>query len=372
MRGGKIVMNKLRMIIPAAILLVAGVAFAVGGDVGTLSAFGWRDIALICPVGSLSAMLAAKMMIPRAVVSLVLFVVATLILGRAFCGWVCPVPLVERLRGAFSSSDGKTGKRSGSGARDESESSANADVALSKADSIASVASADGTGVAGAASAADAGDADGAAAPAASPKPLTASEKRMLKSCSSCADSHGTLDSRHVVLAGGLLSAAIFGFPVVCLVCPIGLTFATIFLLIRAFGFGDPTWALVVVPVFLILEVVVFRKWCHWLCPVSALLSLVSKGNRTLRPTIDDGKCLETAQGRACGVCSRVCPEGIDVRHPESGNGINECTRCLACSQACPGQAISFPLVAKDSGAAKPPEASEQSPSPVVSEGSLR
>lgn len=324
-------MKKLRYIMPAAILLVAGIAFAVGGDVGTLSAFGWRDIALICPVGALSTMLAGKMLIPRALVSLVLVVIAVLLFGRAFCAWVCPVPLVSSVRDVLARPS--KGNRPARGAAGEQ------DGGLAASEDAAA---AEATGEPKPA----AGETRTVTASARATAPLTASEKRLLKGCGTRAERHGTFDSRHAVLAGGLLSAAIFGFPVVCLVCPIGLSFATIFLLIRAFGFGDPSWALLVVPAFLALEVVVFRKWCHWLCPVSALMSLVAKGNRTLRPAIDDSKCLETSRGVACGMCSKVCAEGIDVRHPQQGNSASECTRCRACAEVCPGQAITFPLIA--------------------------
>ena len=300
----------LRWIIPLAILVIAGICFALGIEAGTLSGFGWRSISLLCPVGALSTMLAARALIPRALVSLAIAVVAILLLGRSFCGWVCPVPLAEWLRKAFSPRGGAAKAK-----KDDAEA----------ADAV------------GAADAAESG----------APAPLTAREKRMLKGCASCAERHGTFDSRHAVLGAGLLSAAIFGFPVVCLVCPIGLSFATVFLLVRAFGFGDPSWALIIIPAFLILEVLVFRKWCHWLCPVSALMSLIAKGNKTVLPTVDDAKCLETSRGVSCGACGRACPEGIDVRHADLGNHVSECTRCRACADACPGGAITFPFLAK-------------------------
>ena len=60
-----------------------------------------------------------------------------------------------------------------------------------------------------------------------------------------------TLDSRHVILGGSLLSAAVFGFPVFCLICPIGLTFATIVLVMRLFAFGDVAWGVILVPALL-------------------------------------------------------------------------------------------------------------------------
>lgn len=47
-------------------------------------------------------------------------------------------------------------------------------------------------------------------------------------------------DSRHAVLGGALLTTAVFGFPVFCLVCPVGLTFAAVALLVSLFGCGRP------------------------------------------------------------------------------------------------------------------------------------
>ena len=121
------------------------------------------------------------------------------------------------------------------------------------------------------------------------------------------------MDARHFVLGGALLSTFIFGFPVFCLVCPIGLTFATILLLVNLFAQGDVTWSLIVVPAILIAEVLLFKKWCHKLCPLSAFMSLIAKLNRTFKPTIDNAKCLETAQGKKCGACGRAC-EGASTR----------------------------------------------------------
>ena len=150
------------------------------------------------------------------------------------------------------------------------------------------------------------------------------------------------------MLGGALLSTFIFGFPVFCLVCPIGLTFATILLLVNLFAQGDVTWSLIVVPAILIAEVLLFKKWCHKLCPLSAFMSLIAKLNRTFKPTIDNTKCLETAQGKKCGACGRACDEGIDPRHPELSEAAwSECTKCRSCMDACPAHAISMPLIAK-------------------------
>lgn len=288
----------LRTLVAVAILLVISVGFLLNTGIGTLSAFGWGDISLLCPLGALGTMLASKMLVPRALVSLVLAIVAIVLLGRAFCAWACPVPLVSKLRDllkkAPKNEDGKTGTQ-----------------------------------------------------------PLTKAEKAALKkcsgSCSSCSDVKAKFDSRHIILGGSLLSAAIFGFPVFCLICPIGLTFATILLLILLFSNGDVTWSVIVIPAILLLEVVLFRKWCSKICPLSAFMSLVGKLNKTFKPTIDDSKCLETSKGANCGVCANVCEQCIDVRHSENGAAWNECTKCRACVDACPAQAISMPFLPRTS-----------------------
>ncbi|WP_302718767.1 4Fe-4S binding protein [uncultured Senegalimassilia sp.] len=303
----------LRTLTALAVIVVVFVGFLTNLGIGTISAPGIWDISILCPLGALGTMLASKMMVPRALVSLVIMVVLIIIFARAFCGWICPVPLVQKLRDLFSKPQAKEAK---------------------------------------------AEDTDGTKA--ANVAPLTDEEKAALATgcekdakglagCASCAKKRGdAVDARHFVLGGALVSTFIFGFPVFCLVCPIGLTFATILLLVNLFGQGDVTWSLIVVPALLIAEVVLFKKWCHKLCPLSAFMSLIAKLNRTFKPTIDDAKCLETSKGATCGRCGKACNEGIDPRHPELSEAAwSECTKCRSCVDACPANAITMPLIAK-------------------------
>ena len=303
----------LRTLTALAVIVIVFVGFLTNLGIGTISAPGIWDISILCPLGALGTMLASKMMVPRALVSLVVMVVLIIIFARAFCGWICPVPLVQKLRDLFSKPQAIEAK---------------------------------------------AEDADGTKA--ANVAPLTDEEKAALATgcekdakglagCASCAKKRGdAVDARHFVLGGALVSTFIFGFPVFCLVCPIGLTFATILLLVNLFGQGDVTWSLIVVPALLIAEVVLFKKWCHKLCPLSAFMSLIAKLNRTFKPTIDDAKCLETSKGATCGRCGKACNEGIDPRHPELSKAAwSECTKCRSCVDACPANAITMPLIAK-------------------------
>lgn len=320
----------LRTLTAAAVIVVIAVGFVTNLGIGTISAPGIWDISILCPLGALGTMLASKMMVPRAVVSLVIMALLIVLFARAFCGWMCPVPLVQRLRGLFA-------KKPSEGTR----------AAAAGADTVA--ASADNTDAA----AAGAGDAQVKA----EAKPLTDAERSALAAscgasgagCASCAAKRGAaLDARHFVLGGALVSTFAFGFPVFCLMCPIGLTFATILLVINLFAHGDVTWSLIVVPALLAVEVLVFRKWCHKLCPLSAFMNLIAKANKTFVPTIDDAKCLETAKGATCGLCGRACDEGIDPRHPQlSEASWSECTKCRACVDACPTSAITMPLLPK-------------------------
>ena len=82
--------KKLRVIVPIAILVLAAVGFAAGLQTGTLSAFGWNDLVLLCPIGALATMIASGTVIPRAVLSLVFVVIACPRAGRALSGGLSP------------------------------------------------------------------------------------------------------------------------------------------------------------------------------------------------------------------------------------------------------------------------------------------
>ena len=310
--------NKIRYIVIAVLfaLFAAGILFGVQG--GTLCGFGVDSIAILCPVGALLTMIAARTLIPRALVSLVLILALVFLVGRAFCGWVCPVTLWNRVK-AFFTPKAKAAEELA--ARDE----ANRAIGRTEIDrEMAKIK-------------AEMGEACG-------------------EGCASCASAgcpgkRKALDSRHAVLGGAILSTAIFGFPVFCLVCPVGLSFATVVLLLGLFGMGDLNWGIVFAPAMLILELVVFRKWCSRWCPISALMNLVSRFSRTTLPEIDNAKCLETSKGAACSKCATACSYGINLRHPEYGElGLADCTRCGDCVKACPAQAIRIVAVNKRKG----------------------
>lgn len=296
-------LSKIRTIVAAVVFCFLAICLVAGINMGTLSGFGWDAFSALCPLGAFTTMLATKTMVPRAVFSIIIMALLVFVFGRAFCGWICPVPVLDKVRAFFRSP--KKRKQLEQAKHDEM-----LDIAKFEL----------GCGGKG-------GDCG---------------------SCSACKQQRQKLDSRHYVLGGALLSTAIFGFPVFCLVCPIGLTFATVLVFWRLFANADMTVAVVLIPLMLIIELVFLRKWCTRFCPMAGLMNLMSRFSRTFKPTIDDSKCLETSNGTPCSRCAMACEADINLRHPEYGERtLADCTRCHSCVDACPASAIIMPVVAK-------------------------
>ena len=309
---------RLRFLIMLAVLAVVAVGYFTAGGIGNFCGIGFESITLLCPLGALLAMIAERTAIPMAVISVVVVLLVCIVLGKVFCAWVCPVHFMSRGK--------KKGKR-GSGSVPAPSHGAADDFAGSPVSHAAQE--------------------GGPAAQAAAPAPA------LRTPCSTCASPCGKskgikIDSRHGILAAALGSTLIFGFPVFCLVCPIGLTFATVLLVMRLFAFGDATWTVVAFPVIIALEILLLPKWCQRFCPLGALLSLFSGLNRTFRPQVDAEKCLREGRGKACNLCEQACPEGINLHDIAAGETtLNDCSKCRACADVCPEHAITFPLLPK-------------------------
>ncbi|MCP4347198.1 MAG: 4Fe-4S dicluster domain-containing protein [Desulfobacterales bacterium] len=81
------------------------------------------------------------------------------------------------------------------------------------------------------------------------------------------------------------------------------------------------------------------RFWCRYLCPSGALLALVSKKPLIRRHVSED--CTE------CGKCARSCPMGaIPDKEPETTLS-KECIVCRTCENICPVSAVSFRIESK-------------------------
>ena len=69
------------------------------------------------------------------------------------------------------------------------------------------------------------------------------------------------------------------------------------------------------------------RFWCRKLCPVGALIKLVSNLNPFLKPVKGDN-CLCPPDHKAC---RKACPQALGPQK----RGIAECTKCFECYVTC-------------------------------------
>lgn len=151
-------------------------------------------------------------------------------------------------------------------------------------------------------------------------------------------------DSRLWVLAGVLIAAFVVGFPVFCLVCPVGLTFGTVFSVIALIQSNEVSWGLLVFPIALAVELVVMRRWCVNICPIAGLLSLFGRFAKPFRPQVDSRSCLQSSE-EGCHACFKACPEAIDLHADDAQAQLADCTRCGECAHACPTKSVTMPIL---------------------------
>jgi len=85
----------------------------------------------------------------------------------------------------------------------------------------------------------------------------------------------------------------------------------------------------------ILLNMVRERFWCRYICPLGALLGLVSRWN-LFDLKIDKERCID------CGLCTIQCQTQANP-FPNEGWKSSECVYCLTCSAICPTNAIQFP-----------------------------
>lgn len=118
-------------------------------------------------------------------------------------------------------------------------------------------------------------------------------------------------------------------------ICPSGTLFAGIPLVLanktlqQAVGFLF-NWKLLILAVFLVGSVVIYRPFCKYLCPLGAIYSLFQP-IAFYRYEVEAEKCT------GCGKCQKACGMEIAVwKEPNS----RECIRCGECIKSCSHGAI--------------------------------
>ena len=91
------------------------------------------------------------------------------------------------------------------------------------------------------------------------------------------------------------------------------------------------------------LNLIEKRFWCKYLCPLGAFLGILSRFS-FLKRTVSDG-CTE------CGACAGVC-QGNAAPDGKENWKVTECLYCWNCDDICPANAVSFGFAGKKAAAA--------------------
>src|SRR5512136_1484190 len=82
------------------------------------------------------------------------------------------------------------------------------------------------------------------------------------------------------------------------------------------------------------LNLIAPRFWCRYLCPLGGLLGWISRGALLRREVSEECK--------GCTLCTTVCPTGTIDAAKHYASDPAECTMCLECLDVCPRSTIEF------------------------------
>jgi len=277
---------------------------------------------ILCPLGAVQTLLTGEVEIIT-IVAMLLFIIPIVLLGNAFCSWVCPIGTIvdsfdKGVEKFLPKVEAKRNKRS-----------------LRRRQS----------------------------------KHNGHEENGKNLVCPSCPVGKVT-SKRYGVLANGVMASAFVGaaalrLPVFCVVCPIGIvTRGMVHLRSMASITGKylpfilEFWPIPIAAVLVSLRE--RRFWCKKLCPVGALLRGAGALSPFIKLRVEDKKCVmkgcpeDCEDGRLdfclfCRTlddrkCEKVCP--VDINLVDHGS-FNRCTKCLECYIACDYNAVKIDLLDK-------------------------
>ena len=86
------------------------------------------------------------------------------------------------------------------------------------------------------------------------------------------------------------------------------------------------------------LNLVIPRFWCRYVCPLGAVMGIGSK-QKLMKVWRDPARCDETACG---SICVKVCPMGVPILDYKGHIANHLCISCGKCIDVCPFNAISI------------------------------
>jgi MauM/NapG family ferredoxin protein len=106
-------------------------------------------------------------------------------------------------------------------------------------------------------------------------------------------------------------------------------------------GFDEPSYVFWLVPIVILifplgLSLLGSRFWCRAICPLGALLALVARLSPVKRVVRND-LCTH------CHLCRKKCPMSC-IGEDELETALGECIECRSCVVICPHRAVSFRL----------------------------
>jgi polyferredoxin len=141
-------------------------------------------------------------------------------------------------------------------------------------------------------------------------------------------------------------SLGICGRAPYCIVCPAPVLFSTVPALAGSALLGAPfpqlPWTFYigfsVLIFFLVTSLITKRFWCRYICPVGALMSFFNKFS-LLHISKKRDKCTTFCRGHERN-CSKACSMGTQVSRDRDPSSNPECILCYECAESCSNDSI--------------------------------